>query len=100
MFAIFVSAATSHTWLCEVHDLKGIGLILNSTFNSKIKPLLMSARIRVDLHEQVIRVFVEGVPLSLQQIARFKQRIKQENLISVLRFEPFLPFIMANKVFQ
>ena len=73
MLTIFVSAAAGHTRLCEVHDLKGIGLILNSAFNSKIKPLLMPTRIRVDLHEQVVRVFVEGVPLGLQQIPRLEK---------------------------
>jgi hypothetical protein len=95
MLTIFVSAASGDAWLCEIHDLKGVSFILNATLGSKIKPLLMAARVRVHLHEQVVCVFVQGVPLRLQQIARFEERIKIKNLIAVLRFEPFLPFIVA-----
>jgi hypothetical protein len=65
MLTIFVSAASGDAWLCEIHDLKGVGFILNATLGSKIKPLLMAARVRVHLHEQVVCVFVQGVPLRL-----------------------------------
>ena len=77
MLAIFVASAAGDSRFREVHDLKCVGLILDAAFDPEVKPLLMSARVRVHLHEQVVRVFVQRVPLRLQQIARFKNRIEQ-----------------------
>lgn len=72
MISLLVASSSSHTWLCEVHDIEGILLALNATFGLEIKPLLMTSSVCVNLHEQVVTIFLRGRFLSLQQVPAFK----------------------------
>lgn len=73
MLAVFVAAAAGHSRLGEVHDLECVLLTLDATFGTEVKPLLVTASVGVDLHEQVVGVWLQGIALGLQEIARLKQ---------------------------
>jgi len=73
VLAIFVAAAASDARFCEVHYLKGVGFVFDAAFHSKVKPLLMTSSVRINLHEQVVRVFAETIPFRMEEISGFKK---------------------------
>lgn len=51
MLSQLVASTARNTWLSKVHDIKRIFGAFLSSFGSEMEPLLMSARIRIHLHE-------------------------------------------------
>lgn len=65
MLPVFVAATTGDTRLREIHYLERVHLVLDPAFRTEIKPLLVAACVRVDLHEEIISVFIKCIPLCL-----------------------------------
>ena len=95
MLTILIAATPGNPRLRKVHYLKRIRLVLDATSDPKVKPLLMASSVCVHLHKKIIRILREAIPLRLEQISRFKNRIKEQNLISVLLFKLILTLVMA-----
>ena len=95
MLTILIAATPGNPRLRKVHYLKRIRLVLDATSDPKVKPLLMASGVCVHLHKKIIRILREAIPLRLEQISRFKNRIKEQNLISVLLFKLILTLVMA-----
>ena len=51
VLSIFVASATSDSRFCKVHNLKSVRFILDTALGSEVKPLLMSSRVCINLHE-------------------------------------------------
>lgn len=76
VFPIFVASTASYTWLSKIHYLKCISLVLDAALGSKVKPLLVTSGVGVNLHEQIVCVLTQGISLGLKQVARLKHWIK------------------------
>ena len=100
MLAVLVAAPAGDAWLREVHDLKGVLLSLDAALGSEVEPLLVASRIRIHLHEQVVGVLAQGIPLGLQEVTGLKDRVNEENLIAILRFQSLLPVFMRYQEFE
>ena len=100
VLAVLVATPAGDTWLREVHDLKGVLLSLDAALGSEVEPLLVASRIRIHLHEQVVGVLAQRVPLGLQEVAGLKDRVKEENAIGILPSQPLLPVFMCYQEFE
>ena len=60
----------------------------------------MTARVCVNLHEQVVGVGLQGVALSLQKIARLEHGVKEEQLVPALAFETGYTVSVGYQVLQ
>lgn len=94
---VLVAAPARHARLREVHDLNGVGLALDASLRAEVEPLLVPARVRIDLHEEVVGVRFEGVALCLEQIARLEHGIKEEQLVAMLALQTGLAVLVGNE---
>jgi len=51
VFTCFISSTSRDTRFCKVHDIKCIILPLNTSCGPKVKPLLMTSSVGINLHE-------------------------------------------------
>ena len=72
MLAELVAAAAGHAWLGEIHYVECVFFALLAALGSEMEPLLMSTRICIHLHEQVVSVWCRCILLCLQQVSRLK----------------------------
>jgi hypothetical protein len=76
-----VTSSTCHSWLGEVHYLEYILLVLLASLDSEVKPLLMPTSVGVDLHKQVVGIWLGQGSLSLKQVTRLEDGVKPKMIV-------------------
>ena len=84
MLVSFVPSTSWYTWLGKVHYVEGVRFPFNTTCAPKVKPLLMPSCVCINLHEQVVMVYICSRPVCLEQISTFEHGVKHKNVLTIL----------------
>ena len=76
-----ISTTPCNAWLCEIHNLKDVLSVFASIAHPKVEPLLVAARVSIDLHIQAI--LARGDSVGSEQVPTLEDGVNEQDITVV-----------------